>query len=74
MEKSFYVDNCTVSLTSEKEAKLLVDQLRNLLADEGFELRQWARNVPAVLCHFLSEARSDSAERWMDSQESARVL
>lgn len=79
VEKSFYVDNCMVSLTSQEEAKVLVDQLRNLLAEGGFDLRQWASNVPAVICHLPSEARSDSAERWIaqgqvDSQESALGL
>lgn len=61
VEKSFYVDSCMVSLTSEKEARVLVDQLRNLLAEGGFDLRQWASNVPAVICLLPSEAQSDSA-------------
>lgn len=81
-EKSFYVDNCMLSLTSEEEAKVLVDQLRTLLAEGGFDFRhrrQWASNVPSVICHLPSEARSDSVERWiaqgqLDSQESALGL
>ena len=79
IEKSFYVDNCMLSLTSEEEARALVDQLRNLLAEGGFDLRQWASNVPSVIHHLPPEARSDSAERWIaqgqsDVQESALGL
>lgn len=78
-KKSFYVDNCMLSLTSEKEAKVLVDQLRTLLAEGGFDLRQWASNVPSVIRHLPPEAHSDSVERWIaqgqpDSQESTLGL
>lgn len=79
IERSFYVDNCMLSLTSEEEAKALVDQLRKFLAEGGFDLRQWASNVPSVIRHLPSDARSDSAERWIaqgqaDAQESTLGL
>lgn len=62
VEKSFYVDNCMLTLTSEEEAKVLVDKLQNLLAEGGFDLHQWASNVHSVLRNLPPEARSDSAE------------
>lgn len=65
MLKGFYVDNCLLSLTSEEEARSLVDQLRSVLIQGGFELRQWASNRPAVISHLPSESRSDSAEKWI---------
>lgn len=42
--KSFYVDTCLRSLSSEEEARALVDKLQALLAEGGFELLQWASN------------------------------
>lgn len=77
--KSFYMDNCLQSLSSEEEARVLVDKLQALLAKGGFELCQWASNRPAVISHLPSPARSDSSELWIaqgwpDGQESALGL
>ncbi|XP_048035712.1 uncharacterized protein LOC125261152 isoform X1 [Megalobrama amblycephala] len=47
------------------EAKELVDGLRELLASGGFEIRQWACNMPNVIEHLPKEARSDSTELWL---------
>lgn len=74
-----YVDNCLQSVSSEKEAKALVDQLQTLLAQLGFELRQWASNCPDTIFHLPAETRLDSVEKWIsqgqpDQQESALVL
>ncbi len=75
VERNFYVDNCLKSLPSPEEAKQLVNKLRELLASGGFDLRQWAYNVPSVIKHLPAEARSDSTELWLsqdrtDIQES----
>ncbi|KAI3373427.1 hypothetical protein L3Q82_022037, partial [Scortum barcoo] len=70
MERNFYVDNCLQSLPSEVQAKKLVDCLQSLLMEGGFELRQWARNIPAVIGHLLVESRSESSVLCF-SQESA---
>lgn len=43
----------------------MVDELRDLLASGGFELRQWASNMPSVVEHLPKEARSDSLELWL---------
>lgn len=79
IERCFYVDNCLQSLPSPEEAKQLVDKLRDLLAEGGFELRQWASNIPAVINHLPPEARSDGFELWLahektDVQESTLGL
>ena len=52
-------------LTSEEEAKSLVDKLQDTLASGGFELRQWASSKPSVITHLPPEIRSDSAELWI---------
>ncbi len=79
VERCFYVDNCLQSLSSPEEAKQLVDKLRELLAEGGFELRQWASNVTSVIHHLPREARSDGLELWLahertDVQESTLGL
>ncbi|KAM9753665.1 uncharacterized protein ACNS7B_006885 [Menidia menidia] len=70
VERHFYVDNWLQSLPSEVQAKKLVDHLQNLLMEGGFELRQWATNVPAVIGHLPVESRSESSVLWF-SQEAA---
>ncbi len=77
--KSFYVDNCLQSFTSVEEAKCFVDRIRNLLADGGFELRQWSSNAPSTISHLSHDSISDSAELWIsqgrtDIQESTLGL
>lgn len=74
-----YVDSCLQSVSSEKDAKALVDQLQTLLAQGGLELRQWASNCPDTIFHLPAETRSDSVKKWIsqgqpDQQESALVL
>ncbi|KAK7879199.1 hypothetical protein WMY93_034023 [Mugilogobius chulae] len=76
---AFYVDNCLQSLSDPQEAKALIDNMRELLLQGGFEIRQWASNVPEVVAHLPSTARSDSCELWLnfkslDPQESTLGL
>ncbi|XP_077351805.1 uncharacterized protein LOC144001182 [Festucalex cinctus] len=70
VEHCFYVDNYLQSVATPSEAKNLVDQLRNLLASGGFELRQWACNDPSVLIHLPPELRSKSLELWLAQDKS----
>nr|XP_055064967.1 uncharacterized protein LOC129447318 [Misgurnus anguillicaudatus] len=70
VEQCFYVDNCLQSVPTAEEARELVDQIREVLAAGGFEIRQWACNVPDVLKHLPGEARSDGMERWLSHNES----
>ena len=70
VEHCFYVDNCLQSLPSPESARQLVDRLRELLASGGFDLRQWASNVPSVVAHLPQEARSDSQELWLTQEKS----
>ena len=65
VEHCFYVDNLLQSFASVSEAKQLVNKLQPLLLSGGFELRQWATNVPAIISHLPSEARSESCELWL---------
>ncbi|KAL7866046.1 hypothetical protein SRHO_G00112930 [Serrasalmus rhombeus] len=66
VEQCFYVDNYLQSLQSAEEARLLVDTLRHLLAQGGFDLRQWASNCPRVISHLPTESRSESSELWFN--------
>lgn len=57
-----------------EEAKDLINNLRQLLHTGGFEIRQWASNVPTVIKYLPSNVRSESSELWlsqssMDFQE-----
>ena len=61
----FYVDNCLESLPNIPAAKDQVDQLCSLLAQGGFELRQWASNRTEVVAHLPTEARSVATDQWL---------
>ncbi|GAA6094678.1 uncharacterized protein LOC110437994, partial [Tachysurus ichikawai] len=65
VENSFYVDNCLHSSSSSDEAKEVVNVLRKLLSEGGFDLRQWACNVPSVIEHLPAEAQSPNSELWL---------
>ncbi|XP_067219119.1 uncharacterized protein [Chanodichthys erythropterus] len=79
VQQSFYVDNCLQSLQSQHHAKQLINKMRALLAAGGFDIRQWASNVPDVIAHLPAEAKSVGCERWLsanktDPQESTLGL
>lgn len=58
--QGFYVDNCLESFPTIHAAKQRVNQLRTLLADGGFDLRQWASNQTTVIAHLPTDARSSA--------------
>ncbi|KAL7873503.1 hypothetical protein AOLI_G00125740 [Acnodon oligacanthus] len=70
VKNCFYVDNCLRSVRTPSEAKIMVDQLRDLMASAGFELRQWACNDPSLLSHLPQEARSESLDLWLAQDKS----
>ncbi|KAJ8366331.1 hypothetical protein AAFF_G00361240 [Aldrovandia affinis] len=79
IERHFYVDNWLQSFSSPDGAKEVIDKLRGLLMEGGFELRQWASNIPDVISHLPNEIRSEGSEQWlnhtdMDPQEAALGL
>ncbi|KAF7647360.1 hypothetical protein LDENG_00173590 [Lucifuga dentata] len=57
LECLFYVDNCLYSIPTPEEVGELVDALRHLLKEGGFEIRQWACDLPSVIEHLPPEAR-----------------
>ncbi|KAI4901564.1 hypothetical protein NFI96_009438, partial [Prochilodus magdalenae] len=61
----FYVDNYLESFPTMNAAKEMVDKLRSLLLEGGFDLRQWASNQPDVMAHLPMEARSLTTEQWL---------
>ncbi|KAK0139824.1 hypothetical protein N1851_023266 [Merluccius polli] len=65
VQQSFYVDNCLESFPTISAAKHRVDQLCTVLAEGGFDLRQWASNQPTVVSHLPTDARSSAAEQWL---------
>ncbi|KAL2085017.1 hypothetical protein ACEWY4_020535 [Coilia grayii] len=64
---AFYVDNYLQSLPCPKQAASLIDKLRAILAKGGFDIRQWACNVPDVVAHLPSDARSEACELWLSA-------
>ncbi|KAK7880766.1 hypothetical protein WMY93_032579 [Mugilogobius chulae] len=68
VERCFYVDNCLQSLQSQEEAKQLVNRLHTLLMEGGFELREWASNVPAVIQHLPKESCSENSTLWFTQE------
>ncbi|XP_051791369.1 uncharacterized protein LOC127529975 [Erpetoichthys calabaricus] len=70
VERNFYVDNYLQSLPSTPRAKQLIDKLRDLLSNGGFDLRQWTSNFPKILEHLPQEARSISTELWLSQDRS----
>ncbi len=44
--------------------------MRPLLVSGGFEIRQWATNVPSVVQHLPTEARSENIELWLQQNNS----
>ncbi|XP_028301819.1 uncharacterized protein LOC114462917 [Gouania willdenowi] len=65
VQQSFYVDNCLESFPTISTARQRVDQLRTLLAEGGFDLRQWASNQSTVITHLPTDARSSATEQWL---------
>lgn len=43
------LDNCLHSTRTTVEAKALIDNLRQILLEGGFDIRQWANNVPGLV-------------------------
>ncbi|XP_073722599.1 uncharacterized protein [Misgurnus anguillicaudatus] len=70
VERCFYVDNCLQSLPSSDAARTLINRLRDILSEAGFDIRQWACNDPGVLSHLPTEARSASVELWLTQGKS----
>ncbi|KAJ8405627.1 hypothetical protein AAFF_G00316070 [Aldrovandia affinis] len=66
----FYVDNHLQSLSSTDEAKELVDKVKALLVTGGYELRQWASNIPEVIGHLPKESWTKSSELWLSQDQS----
>lgn len=62
VERCFCIDNC---VCSPNEARQRVDRLRELLSTAGFEIRQWACNIPDVVSQLPQEAWSDSLKLWL---------
>ncbi|XP_028314116.1 uncharacterized protein LOC114470250 [Gouania willdenowi] len=65
VENCFYVDNLLQSFSSASEAKQLLLKLQTLLQSGGFELRQWATNVPDIISHLPPELTSESIDLWL---------
>lgn len=65
VETAFYVDNCLTSVTNADEAKTIINRMRKLLSAGGFDIRQWASNIPTVVEHLPLEAKAASTELWL---------
>ena len=65
MKRNFYVDNCLKSVTSDKSAIFLVDNLTELLRRGGFRLTKWLSNFRNVV-EPISEAERATVKKNLD--------
>ena len=56
--RNFYVDDCLKSVSTEKEAVVLVKDLQNLCKEGGFTLTKWVSNSREVLSSIPAEHRA----------------
>ena len=72
---NFYVDDCLKSVPTSEEAILLAEQLKELVAQGGFNLTKWTSNSRDVLEHIPLEDRSKKVkERVLDAPLEDRAL
>lgn len=69
IEKNFYVDNWLQSFSSPDVVTEVVDKLRSLLSEGGFELRQWASSTPDLISNLPKEIRSESSVQWLNQTD-----
>lgn len=53
----------------QAQAKQFTDNIRQLLATGGFEIRQWDSNFPEVIAHLPTGARSEGCELWLTAHK-----
>lgn len=63
VQRRFSKDNGLESFSIVPTVMQRVNQLCVLLAEGGFEMRQWASNQPSVVAHLSAEARSSATEQ-----------
>ena len=61
IERSFYVDDCLVSVATEEEAIRLMEKMRSALLNCGFQLTKWTSNRRRVVECVPEEERSQVA-------------
>ena len=62
ISRSFYVDDCLASVSSEEEAVRVIAELRQVLSGCGFNLTKWISNSETVLATIPSENRAEGAK------------
>ncbi|BHF58034.1 hypothetical protein SprV_0100098300 [Sparganum proliferum] len=58
IHQSIYVDDCLISLCDVDSAKRFVDEIRKLLSQGGFRMRNWASNDRRILSVVSATERS----------------
>ncbi|UYV78538.1 hypothetical protein LAZ67_16001935 [Cordylochernes scorpioides] len=48
LARSFYVDNCILSLLSTHDVKIFIKESSDIMMQAKFELRNWMRNEPGI--------------------------
>ncbi len=74
VQHCFYVDNCLQSFPSSNEAKYLINKMRPLFTDGGFDIGQWASNDPAVIHHLPPDAKSKTTKLWLSENGDPKEL
>lgn len=71
---NFYVDDCLKSVGTEIEAVKLVKELKNLLANRGFNLTKWVSNSESVLKEIPEDDQAPGAQLSLDGEGLERTL
>ena len=75
VERNFYIDDCLKSLPTVHEAIGLVNELKKLTAEGGFNLTKWTSNNPDVIENVPFNDRSKrSQERSLNEPTEDRAL
>lgn len=59
-----------LSLPTVEQTRQLVNKMRSFLTSGGFEIQQWASNVPSVVEHLPSNVKSQCIELWLQTNHS----
>ncbi|XP_052743937.1 uncharacterized protein LOC128199251 [Bicyclus anynana] len=72
--KDFYVDDLMTTCKSEKESKLMYNEMNNLLHGSGFQLQKWSSNSENFLKYASEETTSSDQSIKIKANDTLKVL
>lgn len=74
IRNDMYVDDLLTGCSSVPEAKLICQQMYDILKDRGFELRKWRSNHPETISNVTNSASDESFEFSLDKAKEYKTL